>query len=168
MFSPHVAFEINQGRVMVLFLIGYEMCSAFVRRHALHLFWRFANQLLNCLLKFLAQAGFFTWLEQQGGWVRNATMLVQLRINYNDSLSLSLFLPLLIPLPLPPPSLPPSCAYTARSALLHPEKHTRSHHTIWPGGIGDCWIGLAETAFLLSWIKNSLTFCWLSLIASIK
>jgi hypothetical protein len=57
-----VASAISYGRIATLFLLGYEMCSAFIRRHGATLFMGFIGTILNYLIRFLYNIGFFDWL----------------------------------------------------------------------------------------------------------
>ena len=67
--SPHIATMMSPGRVEVLFILGYELCAAFIKKHALHLFMGFMSRVVGYLIKFLAASGFFPWLKSLGGWV---------------------------------------------------------------------------------------------------
>ena len=62
------ASGISFGRIATLFLLGYELCSAFIRRHGASLFMNFIGRLLNYLIRFLKGIGFFDWLVRHS-WV---------------------------------------------------------------------------------------------------
>ena len=64
----YAASGISYGRIATLFLLGYELCSAFIRRHGAPLFMKFISRLLNYLIKFLKDIGFFDWLVRHS-WV---------------------------------------------------------------------------------------------------
>jgi hypothetical protein len=57
-----LASGISYGRIATLFLLGYELCSAFIRRHGAALFPSFIGRILNYLIRFLKDIGFFDWL----------------------------------------------------------------------------------------------------------
>ena len=62
------ASGISYGRITTLFLLGYELCSAFIRRHGAALFLSFIGRILNYLIRFLKDIGFFDWLVRHS-WV---------------------------------------------------------------------------------------------------
>ena len=62
------ASGISYGRIATLFLLGYELCSAFIRRHGAALFLSFIGRILNYLIRFLKDIGFFDWLVRHS-WV---------------------------------------------------------------------------------------------------
>jgi hypothetical protein len=66
-----LASGISYGRIATLFLLGYELCSAFIRRHGAALFPSFIGRILNYLIRFLKDIGFFDWLVRHS-WVSHS------------------------------------------------------------------------------------------------
>ena len=58
----------NWGRIIALFLFGYEIACRFIRQGPSGI-RRFLKRIMKFVIKFLFREKIATWIMEQGGWV---------------------------------------------------------------------------------------------------
>ena len=65
-----IADGLNWGRILALFLFGYEIALSFIRKGRSGVYG-LLKKILKYMVKFLFKEGIVNWIIEQGGWVSN-------------------------------------------------------------------------------------------------